>query len=428
MARRSDPQRGTVSRGRLGAIGGVNGASLNGMAGRGRGRGMLFVLLLAVLVLGAVLMVARPAVATVATTLAEANPAAMRLPFVAALVHDQLGDRLTTPAGNQATPVRFKVPDGATAGKVGDDLAAQALVKDRLAFDYLVVTRGMDDDIQAGTYVLRKNMSPTQVVDRLAQPPEQTVSIALRERLRLEQITAYLQTLGLDMNVADFYNLVTKPPASLRKDYPFLSTLPAGRSLEGYLGSGTFEVYTDVTPEKLLRMLLDQWKKQVGDEPFAEAAKQGRAFYSVLALASIVEREATLAQEKPLIAGVYRRRLDRGMLLQSDPTVFYGYDTTQLQQLALTDWPTYAFWTPPGKPLKQIDLTGDLGGYQTYRHAGLIPGPICTPTVESIRAALDPDTSAGYLYFVAIPNGGGAHAFAKTYEEHLANLKKYGYI
>jgi UPF0755 protein len=266
------------------------------------------------------------------------------------------------------------------------------------------------------------------VVDRLAEPPEQTVSIALREGLRLEQITAYLQTLGLDMNVADFYNLVTTPPASLRKDYPFLSTLPAGRSLEGYLGSGTFEVYTDVTPEKLVRMLLDQWKKQVGAAPLAEAAEQGRAFYSVLALASIVEREATLAQEKPLIAGVYRRRLDRGMLLQSDPTVFYGYDTTQLQQLALTDWPTYAFWTPPGKPLKQIDLTGDLNGYQTYRHAGLIPGPICTPTVESIRAALDPDTSNGYLYFVAIPNGGGAHAFAKTYEEHLANLKKYGYI
>jgi UPF0755 protein len=389
---------------------------------------MLFVLLLAVLVLGAVLMVARPAVATVATTLAEANPAAMRLPFVAALVRDQLGERLTTPAGNQATPVRFKVPDGATAGKVGDDLVAQALVTDRLAFDYLIVTRGLDDDIQAGTYVLRKNMSPTQVVDRLAEPPEQTVSIALREGLRLEQITAYLQTLGLDMNVADFYNLVTTPPASLRKDYPFLSTLPAGRSLEGYLGSGTFEVYTDVTPEKLVRMLLDQWKKQVGAAPLAEAAEQGRAFYSVLALASIVEREATLAQEKPLIAGVYRRRLDRGMLLQSDPTVFYGYDTTQLQQLALTDWPTYAFWTPPGKPLKQIDLTGDLNGYQTYRHAGLIPGPICTPTVESIRAALDPDTSNGYLYFVAIPNGGGAHAFAKTYEEHLANLKKYGYI
>jgi peptidoglycan lytic transglycosylase G len=425
MARRPDPRRGTVSRGQLGTVGGLNGTPVNGTVRRGPG--ILFVLLLAILVLGAIVVLARPAVGTVARSLAETNPAAMRLPFVADLVRDQLGDRLTTPASSQATPVRFKVPEGATAGKVGDDLVAQGLVTDRLALDYLVVTRGLDNDIQAGTYVLRKNMTPVQVVERLAQAPEQTVSIALREGLRIEQITAYLETLGLDMNVADFYNLVTKPPASLRKDYSFLSTLPAGRSLEGYLGSGTFEVYNDVTADKLVRTLLDQWKHQVGDAPIAAAAKQGRNFYSVLALASIVEREATLVQEKPLIAGVYQKRLDRGMLLQSDPTVFYGYDTTQLQQLQLADWPTYAFWKPPGKPLKQIDLTGDLSAYQTYRHAGMIPGPICTPTIDSIRAALDPDASKGYLYFVAIPNGGGAHAFARTYDEHLANLKKYGY-
>jgi UPF0755 protein len=388
---------------------------------------MLFVLLLAVVVLGGIFVLARPAVATVARGLAEANPAAMRLPFVAELVKDQIGDRLTAPASNQATAVRFKVAEGTTAEKVGDQLGTDGLLKDRLAFDYLIVTRALDDDIQAGTYVLRKNMSPQQIVDRLAQPPEQTVQIGLREGLRIEQITAYLETLGLDMNVQDFYNLATKPSAALRKDYPFLSTLPAGRSLEGYLGSGTFEVYNDVTADKLLRMLLDQWKKQVGDAPLAQATKEGRNFYSVLALASIVEREATLPAEKPVIAGVYRRRLDRGMLLQSDPTVFYGYDSTQLQQLQLTDWPMYNFWKPPGRPLKQIDLTGDLNGYQTYRNIGLIPGPICTPTVDSIKAALDPDTSGGYLYFVAIPGGGGAHAFARTYDEHLANLKKYGY-
>jgi UPF0755 protein len=274
--------------------------------------------------------------------------------------------------------------------------------------------------------VLRKNMSPEQIVDRLALPPEQTVQVGLREGLRLEQITAYLQTLGLDMNVKDFYDLATKPSAALRKDYPFLSTLPAGRSLEGYLGSGTFEVYNDVTADKLIRTLLDQWKKQVGDAP-AAAAKEGRNFYSVLSLASIVERETTLPAERATIAGVYRKRLDRGMLLQSDPTVFYGHDSTQLAQLQLTDWPSYVFWKPPGRPLKQIDLAGALAGYQTYQHAGLIPGPICTPTVDSIRAALNPDTSGGYLYFVAIPNGGGAHAFARTYDEHLANLKKYGY-
>jgi peptidoglycan lytic transglycosylase G len=396
--------------------------------GSGGGRGFLFVLLLALVVLVGIFMVARPAVATVARGLAEANPAVMRLPFVADLVRDELGDRITTPASNQATAVRFNVPEGATAGKVANELVAQGVVKDRLALDYLIVTRGLDDKIQAGTYVLRKNMSPQQVMERLAQAPEQTLTIALREGLRLEQITAYLQTLGLEMDVADFYSLATKPPAALRKDYPFLSSLPAGRSLEGYLGSGTFEVYSDITAERLVRQLLDYWKRQVGDAPLAAAAKAGRNFYSVLALASIVEREATLPGERPVIAGVYRKRLDRGMLLQSDPTVFYGYDTVQVQKMELSTWPTYAFWKPPGKPLKQIELPADLTGFQTYQRVGLIPGPICTPTLASIQAALDPDTSKGYLYFVAIPNGGGAHAFARTYDEHLSNLKRYGYI
>jgi UPF0755 protein len=273
-------------------------------------------------------------------------------------------------------------------------------------------------------------MSPQQLVDALQQAPIPVVRVALREGLRLEQITAYLQTLSLELDAADFYALASEPSAELRADYAFLSSLPDGRSLEGYLGSGTFEVFPDVSAEELLRMLLDQWQRQVGEAPLAAAEAADREFYEVLTLASIVEREAAVEEERRLIAGVYANRLDpkrwRGVL-NADPTVIYGVDTAALRGMELSEWPGYAFWTLPSTALGEVQLPEDLRGYNSYRVKGLPPGPICTPTRASIEAALEPDTDKGYLYFVLIPDGTRKHAFARTFDEHRQNLRKYGY-
>ena len=429
MARRPDPQRGTVSRGRVYGLGRQgNGGSYR--QGGGVGRPLLFLGILGI----AVLLLIVPlfgllggAVGSAARGLAESNPAALRWPFVADLVKGQLGDRIDRPAGTDPTPVRFQVRTGASAEDVARDLAQQGIVADALAFQYLVVTRGVGGEIQAGTYVLARNMTPAEVLARLQQPPEQTVTIALREGLRIEQITAYLATLGLQTDLSRFYELATKPPQQLRAQYDALKTLPQGRSLEGYLGSGTYEVNVEITAEDLLKRLLAQWHEQVSSAPIRQAAVRGKNFYEVLTLASIVEKEATLASERRLIAGVYANRIDRGMLLNADPTVFYAWDTLQLRQLRLADWPKYAFWRPIGKPLREVELPAELTGYQTYRNRGLIPGPICTPSVASIQAALNPDQRNGYLYFVAIRDGSRRHAFARTLQEHQANLNRYGY-
>jgi UPF0755 protein len=152
-----------------------------------------------------------------------------------------------------------------------------------------------------------------------------------------------------------------------------------------------------------------------------------------MALASIVEREAVLAEERPLIAGVYQNRIDgipgvKNKILNADPTVFYAIDTMELDKLAFDDWQRYAFWMPPGVPLAEVVVPEALQGYQTYQSLGLIPGPIATPSLPSIDAALEPDTTEKYVYFLAIPDGAGAHAFARTAAEHDANRKKYGYI
>jgi UPF0755 protein len=151
-----------------------------------------------------------------------------------------------------------------------------------------------------------------------------------------------------------------------------------------------------------------------------------------MTLASIVEREAVLDEERPIIAGVYQNRIDgiegvKTRLLNADPTVFFAIDTLELAKLPFAEWQRYAFWTPPGVALADVAVPEALQGYQTYQTPGLVPGPICTPSLPSIDAALEPDTADKFIYFLAIPEGEGTHAFARTLTEHNANRKKYGY-
>jgi UPF0755 protein len=98
-------------------------------------------------------------------------------------------------------------------------------------------------------------------------------------------------------------------------------------------------------------------------------------------------------------------------------------------EIQFGQWQQYFFWSvPQGKALKDIAVRDDLQGFQTYQVGGLIPAPICTPSAASIDGALNPNIEDGFLYFVAIPDGGGRHAFAKTFAEHQQNLRKYGYL
>jgi len=154
-------------------------------------------------------------------------------------------------------------------------------------------------------------------------------------------------------------------------------------------------------------------------------------FYEILTLASLVEREAFLDEDRPLIGGVYQNRLNPKLwptgLLQSDPTIFYLNDTLQLAKLPVARWVEYTFWAPPQGTFDPKNVPDAVAGYNTYTHPGLMPGPISTPTVASIDAALEPEIRTGYLFFVAKDDGSKEMAYARTYAEHLANLKKYGY-
>jgi UPF0755 protein len=425
---RAPLERGTVSRTERRDLREVG---LRRRQGRG-GRGLGWLVGLVVLAL-LVIFVLPPLFGAAARALAEGNPELLRLPFVADAVRDGLGDRLDRPAGSDDTPVDVTIPLGASAREITDQLVERGVVADRLAFAYILIIEGAGGSLRAGSYTLDGRMTPREVAAALQETPDgppSRITIALRGGLRIEQVTAYLLTIdGLGFEPADFYELASAPAADLIADYPMLATLPPGRSLEGYLGSAVFEIEPGTTADEFLRTLLDLRAPEL--EPLVNSPRPAvlTSFYEALTLASIVESEATLDEERPLIAGVFLNRLDRSKwstrLLNADPTVVYGNDMVNLQGMDLEEWDSYIFWAPPGVPMAQVFLEGDLFGYQTYRSRGLPPGPIRSPTVASVMAVLNPDTTHSYLYFVAKNDGSHSHAFAETWEEHLRNIEQY---
>ena len=401
----------------------------------------IFLVVLAALVLVALLTVARPIARIAVTSLAEDNPSALKISFIADLVREDLGTALTQPNGGTSDPIQFEVADGDTIMTLAPKLQEAGVISNPRAFLFLARTTDLGDKLTAGQFALAGNLTPEQVVNGLVNNRivVQSIPVTFREGLRLEQITAKLQTLqGTSIDPKAFYTEVTKPPDSLLGDYPWLldpNVRPKGASLEGFLYPATYDIRTGTdkptTADDLVRMMLDAWIKAVGQDRLDVPAKRGLTFYEVLTLASIVEREAVLDNERPLIAGVYQNRIDRVPsvkhgLLQADPTVIYAVDTVNLGAYS-TDWQKYVFWTVPEGSMADQALPDNLAGYNTYVVRGLPPGPIATPSLASLDAALNPNTKAGYTYFVAIPNGGGAHDFSKTLAEHQLKLHKYGY-
>ena len=405
-------------------------------------RFLLFAMVIAAVVLTTMLTVLRPVVRSAVVDWAWENPGSLnRIPFVADLVREDLGDLLTDPAGGSSTAVEFGVAPGDTPNTLAPRLLAAGFILDERAFLFHAIQTSLAPELEAGLFLLRGNMTLDELSAALRGSAIQvsTEVVTFREGLRIEQMTAKLQTVPSKVDPQAFFDIATSPPPELLADYPWLD-LPEGRSLEGYLYPATYTLVVDAgggtTPlteaDDLVRAMLDKFREVIGDRMTVPEAR-GLTFYQVLTLASIVEREAVLDEERPIIAGVYQNRLNglrkTAKILNADPTVFYAIDTLALRKLAFDDWQLYSFWNPPGRALADVVVPEELQGYQTYQTGGLIPGPICTPSLASIEAALDPDTErdGGFLYFVAIPEGGGAHAFAKTLEEHRANLTKYGY-
>jgi UPF0755 protein len=318
------------------------------------------------------------------------------------------GSDVTEPADPDATnAVTFVVELGESPATIAWHLEEMGLIKDSELFRRVVQYWGADQDIQAGVYSLMPSMTMEEIMRELRTGRKPSVTVTIPEGWRAEQIAAALEEAGV-VSAEEFMQVVHQ----WRDDYDFLRDRPVGSatSVEGFLFPDTYQLPLQTEAIQVLDIMLQNWDRRVSPELRAKAEERGLTLYEVVTMASIVEREAVIAEERPVIAGVYYNRLVEGMHLQADPTVQYalGYNVESGK-----------WW----EDITQEQYSSVESPYNTYVNPGLPPGPICNPGLAAIEAALEPEES-NYLFFVHV--GEGRHVFAETYEEHLRNYEAVG--
>lgn len=320
----------------------------------------------------------------------------------------------------ETRPVRFRVEPGTPARLIGQQLQTAGLISDARLFEAYVRVNGVAAQLEAGDFVLSPAMTMAEIVTTLQAAEASSVTVTIPEGWRAGQIADYLGAAAVFSDTVALDSYRTQVLSGQLTDldaaaYPFLADRPANASLEGYLFPDTYEIPAlDAVAADVLRRQLDNFAARVLPV-YNEAVTTGTTtltLYELLTLASIVEREAVVAAERPAIARVYLNRLAQGIKLEADPTVQYamGY------QAATGQW-----WKTP---VFLEEYSGVDSPYNTYLYPGLPPGPIANPGLSSIRAVLAPDEHT-YLYFVALPDGSGRHVFAETFAEHSENVQRY---
>ena len=345
----------------------------------------------------------------------------------------QPGALADEPASEQGERITVEVVSGTNDSEIGQLLFDKGVIKSQLAFLYAVRQAGRSGDLQAGVYDLSPVLRPSEIVAALKQEAGVEVTVTLIEGWRLQQIVGYLGTTKLTMNLEEFAALALTPPADLITQFDFLTDLPAGRSLEGYLYPDTYRVDANSSAREVIEKLLSTFGERLTQELRDGIAAQGLTIDQAVTLASIVEREAVLDAERPTIAGVYINRINNPGtagtvgLLNADPTLQYGLATAEFGSRPIRDWQAIEWWPQLQVSGGEVVLPEELAGYQTYLVKGLPPTPIAAPRIASIAGVAVPDTASGYYYFVAgCPNGvrDGSHYFGKNLGEQEANIAK----
>ncbi len=311
---------------------------------------------------------------------------------------------LRTTAGTDATPMKITLQMGDSTATIASKLVTAGLIGDADAFRAYVEFNGLN--LQAGAYLLAKNQTIPQIAKALTNAAANIVQLRVIEGWRIEQIAeAINQTPNIPFSGTDFIAAVkgvNVPPAFLQS-----VGAPMGASLEGFLFPATYELPLEATANTLRDKMLESFNAALDAPARAAIAQQGLTIYQAVTLASIVEREAIVADERPLIAGVYLNRLRKPMTLDADPTIQYGLGNTRT---AGTWWPN----------LTVDDYRGVISPYNTYLNPGLPPSPIASVRRDSLLAVAYPRASS-YYFFRASCTGDGRHRFAETFEGQLAN-------
>lgn len=305
-----------------------------------------------------------------------------------------LAQAVSVPAGEQ--PLTVTIKQGMATQAIGELLYEQGLIKNVLVFRLVAKIEGVDGSLQAGEYTFSKAMTVQQIIGKMARGETAFRQFTIPEGYTIEQIANLFESRKL-ASAAKFKSYV-----AAYAPYDYMNPHPESKyKAEGFVFPDTYKVAAGASEEQLAKMMVSQFNSQFTSEMRQQAAEQGLSVREVVILAALVEKEAQVAKERPIIAAVFLSRLKIGMPLQSCATIQYilGYP----------------------KPELTVQDTEIPSPYNTYLNMGLPPGPIASPGLAAIKAVLAP-ADTDYLYFVA--NKDGSHVFSRTYEEHLAAIAR----
>jgi UPF0755 protein len=289
------------------------------------------------------------------------------------------------------------LPPGSGSTAIGQRLVASGIVRDVATFRTAIWMSRQGRHLKAGEYRFDRAMTPFEVIDKIARGDVYVITVTFPEGLTAAEMAAIFESHGL--GPAASFETAARNASLVR------ALDPAATDLEGYLFPETYALSRHADAAKLVAQMVSRFEHVFTPEMRAAAAARHLSVRQAVTLASIVEKETARADERPLVAAVYTTRLRIGMPLQCDPTVIY----------ALTKAGRY------DGNIHKADLSFD-SPYNTYRYPGLPPGPIASPGLASLDAAVHP-ADADYLYFVS--RNDGSHEFARTLEEHNRNVRKY---
>jgi len=299
--------------------------------------------------------------------------------------------------GYQGGEQFVEIPQGAGPAGIARRLAQAGVVRSAATFRVAVWLTGEGRRLQAGEYRFDHPVSARQVVDRIARGEVYLRPITFPEGLTMRQMADLYEQKGF--GTADAF-------LAAARNVSLVSSIdPAADDLEGYLFPDTYALPRRATADQLVARMVAAFDKALSPQVRQDAAGRGLGVRQLVTLASIVEKETGTAAERPLVAAVYSNRLKIGMGLQCDPTVIYALEKAGRYNGNLTR-ESLAFDSP----------------YNTYRYAGLPPGPIANPGRSSLEAAAHP-ADVPYLYFVS--RNDGTHAFATTLAEHNRNVEEF---
>jgi UPF0755 protein len=299
--------------------------------------------------------------------------------------------------GYAAAETFVEIPRGAGAAEIRRRLVDGGLISDDYTFRAALWWSGEARNLQAGEYRFDRPMSALDVLRKIGRGEVYTRRITFPEGLTIEEMAEVYEARGFGRG-EDFVEAAGDPTAIRDID-------PEAPDLEGYLFPETYALPRGVPASRLVGMMADRFLATFSAELRGRAAAQGLTARQVVTLASLVEKETAQPDERPLVAAVYRNRMRIGMGMQADPTVVYA-----LRKAGRYDG-----------NIRREDLQFD-SPYNTYRYAGLPPGPIASPGRASLEAALAP-ADVPYLYFVS--RNDGSHVFAETLAQHNANVREY---